>query len=177
MALLGWLTVAAVGELVHKGIKASRERAAEEERRTNTPCYFNDGISEEQFEAIARRAGKHIKRLKEISVDGPVVYGTVRTQSGISEWYFKVDFNDYGHITGTYWLSSDNMDSNIPEHVADNISSMIQSFPEGFQEIYEKTEQRESVIYSSEEKSFCPYCGQRITVGGAQYCSYCGKKI
>ena len=61
-----------------------------------------------------------------------MVYGTVRTQSGLSEWDFKVDFNDYGHITGKYWLSSDNDDSNIPGHVADNMSTMIASFPKDF---------------------------------------------
>ena len=52
MAILEWLAVAAVGGIIHKGIKNSRERAAEEERRKSTPCYFNDGISQEQFQAI-----------------------------------------------------------------------------------------------------------------------------
>lgn len=181
MAILGWLAVAAVGGLITKEIKNSRERAAEEERRKSTLCYFNDGISHEQFEAIVKKAGKHIKRLKELTVDGPVVYGTVRTQSGLSDWYFKADFNDYGHITGTYWLSSDNDDSNIPKHVADNISSMIQSFPEGFQEEREKARQSDNGKDNGKNAAagnrYCPYCGRPVVTTGAKYCSYCGKKV
>ena len=132
MAFWEIVTIGAIGALIRKGIKNAEERAEEERRRKNTPCGFTDGISREQFELIAKEAGRHIKRLIKLSVDGPVVYGTVRTQSGLSEWDFKVDFNDYGHITGKYWLSSDNDDSNIPGHVADNMSTMIASFPKDF---------------------------------------------
>lgn len=109
-------------------IKGSIGSLFQERIRKNIPCNFSDGISKEQFEIIAKRAGKHIRRLTDLTVDGPVVSGTVQTNSGISEWYFKADFNDYGHITGIYWLSSDNDDSDIPKRVADNISAVIQSF-------------------------------------------------
>jgi len=171
MAIIGWLVVAAAGGLIHKGIKNARERAAEEERRKKTPCYFVDGITQEQFEAIARKAGRRIKRLTNLSVDGPVVYGTVETQSGLSEWYFKVDFNDYGHITGTYWLSTDNSDSSIPGRVADNISEMINSFPEGLREDDNKAKNTAGSL------NFCPYCGGRITQIDALYCPHCGKNL
>lgn len=49
----------------------------------------------------------------------------VQSQSGISEWEFWVDFNDYGHITGRFWWHTDNSDSNIPEKFGDIISSFI----------------------------------------------------
>lgn len=130
MAFWELVTIGAIGALIHKSRKRSRERAEEERRRKSIACHFTDGISKEEFEVIARKAGKHIKRLTDLSVDGPVVYGTVRSQSGLSEWGFKADFNDYGHITGRYWLTSDNDDSSIPDHIADNISSMIISFSE-----------------------------------------------
>lgn len=79
---------------------------------------FNDGISKVTFENSAYKAAKTIKRVTNISVDGPMVYGTVISQSGISTWDFEIDFNDYGHITGRYWINSNNNDSNIPNRVA-----------------------------------------------------------
>ncbi len=57
--------------------------------------------------------------------DGPVVYGIVESQSGLSEWSFTIDFNDYGHITGEYWITTDNDDSIIPERVAGRIREAI----------------------------------------------------
>ena len=86
---------------------------------------FEDGISEEKFTEIAKKQQDKIKRLIEVTVKGPVVHGVVESQSGISDWLFKVDFNDYGHITGSYWIYSDNNDSSIPKRVAENISDEI----------------------------------------------------
>lgn len=132
MALLEIIVFGIFGGVLIKTINVAKKSAEEERRRKNTPCYFIDGISKEQFNVIVKRASKHIKRLTELTVDGAIVYGTVRTQSGLSEWNFEIDFNDYGHITGQYWISTDNSDSTIPLHIADNITKMIHSFPEGF---------------------------------------------
>lgn len=92
-------------------------------------CSFQDGITENEFEELVLKATKHIakKRLHDVSVDGSWVYGVVRSQTGISDWYFKIDFNDFGHLTGRYWISSDNDDSGIPEACARRISEEIHS--------------------------------------------------
>lgn len=127
MGLWEIFILGSIGSLIQKGIR-------KEKIRKNTPCNFCDGISKEQFEIIARQAGKQIRRLTDLTVDGPVVSGTVQTNSGINEWYFKADFNDYGHITGRYWLSSDNDDSDIPKRVADNISAVVESFLKEYDE-------------------------------------------
>lgn len=60
-----------------------------------------------------------------LNIEGPIVYGTVRSQSGISDWSFTIDFNDFGRITGSYWLSSDNRDSEIPSTIAKRMKSDI----------------------------------------------------
>ena len=125
MGFLDWVVgVGFTGWILKKFADAEKERE-EEERRVNSPCRFLDGISQKEFASIAIRTGKRFRRVTEISVDGPIVYGTVQTQSGLSEWYFKIDFNDYGHLTGNYWISTDNSDSNIPGHVANAISAAI----------------------------------------------------
>jgi len=76
----------------------------------------------------------------------------------LSEWNFKVDFNDYGHLTGQYWLTSDNDDSNIPSHVADNISSMIREFPKGFENTFSRTNKyindEIEYIYDEEQQNY-----------------------
>ena len=63
-----------------------------------------------------------------VAVDGPIVYGMVQSQSGISDWYFMLDFNDYGHITGTFRCTSDNEDSNIPTRLGSLIQDEINNY-------------------------------------------------
>ena len=109
-------------EEVRKKIK----RESEEQKRRDMPCYFVDGISQEEFKLIVKRSGKYIKRISYISTLGAEVFGTVRSQSGISEWDFRIDFNDYGHLTGEYWIVfKENLDSNIPDQLAKYISKAI----------------------------------------------------
>lgn len=121
-SLLGLGVVGVIAFGIHKKKKAD----AEEERRRNTPCVFEPPVTEDVFSDIAISEGKRIKRLR-VAVDGPVVAGTVTSVSGISTWCFTLDFNDYGHITGRYWLNSENYDSSIPSILAKRIQERIQA--------------------------------------------------
>ena len=125
---IGLLGAVGIG-LLAKGVKESNEkeleRARREKERKNTPCSFSDGISYVEFVSIVERIAKPIKRLS-VSIDGPIVYGTVRSQSGISTWNFTLDFNDWGHITGVYRAWSGNTDSDIPNRVGDQIKKEIE---------------------------------------------------
>lgn len=118
---MGFLFNALAVGLVLKTISDNRKEKEEELIRNRKACRFDGRISEEVFREIAQKAGKGIKRIKTIVVSNAKVYGVVRSQSGISEWGFLIDFNDYGKLTGRYWLSSDNSDSEIPRIVADRI--------------------------------------------------------
>ena len=60
------------------------------QKRKATPCYFKDGISAYEFERIALRVGKKIRRVKTVSVMGAVIYCTVESQTGYSNWDFNV---------------------------------------------------------------------------------------
>lgn len=95
------------------------------DKRMATPCKFADGISYEDFSNIAYQAAKKIKRIKDVTVSGTIIYCTVASQTGISDWDFRVDFNNWGHITGTYWKRSDNLDSNIPKVYGHMVSGEI----------------------------------------------------
>jgi hypothetical protein len=86
-----------------------------------------DEVTEEEFQIIAKNVGKYMNRLIDFIVDGKIIYGIVESQSGLSDWKFKIDFNDYGHITGRYWIVSENEDSNIPYYIAYNIKSVIKT--------------------------------------------------
>lgn len=79
---------------------------------------------------MVKCGGKGLRRITSLYAEGTIVYGTVRSQSGISEWCFKIDFNDYGSLTGTYWLSTDNNDSSIPKIVANRIAQQINEYPD-----------------------------------------------
>lgn len=44
---------------------------------------------------------------------------TIKSNSGLSVWDAEIDFNDYGHISGSYWLTSENPDSTVPDYFGD----------------------------------------------------------
>lgn len=97
-------------------------------KRQDMPCFFDDGLSFEIFEEMAKRAGRKIKRVKDVSVRDGMIYCNVESQTGYSDWDFSVDFNDWGHVTGTYWTKTDNEDSSIPEHYGQMVSGWIHDF-------------------------------------------------
>lgn len=108
-------------------IRKSRKEAAEEKQRKRMTCDFSEGISQKEFEEIAQTAAKKIKRITSLIVNGPELNGVVTSKSGISNWNFTVDFNDYGHLTGRYWISSNNDDSGIPLALAKKIAEEIEN--------------------------------------------------
>lgn len=96
-----------------------------EAKRRSMPCKFKDGITYREFSAIVHWGGKQITRIKKITVQGAVVYCCVESQSGYTTWNFRLDFNDWGHLTGTYWSYTENHDSNIPEYLGTIVSEEI----------------------------------------------------
>lgn len=98
----------------------------EEVERKNTPCRFTDELTREDFREIAIRVAKPIKRLK-VTVENEFVIGEVKTTSGINTWNFKLDYNDYGKITGRYWFRYfGNTDSQIPDSYAKQLKIAIE---------------------------------------------------
>jgi hypothetical protein len=157
--------------------KEARQKARQQEQlRKNSICLFQDGISRDDFEKIANIVCRRVKRISSINVNGPIISCTVRTQSGISEWKFKVDFNDFGHITGKYWLSSENNDSKIPKVIADGICDELRSF-NGSNRNFEHASSSESSSYSESRIHFCPNCGYKIEKPTARFCSNCGERL
>lgn len=156
--------------------EARRNAELKETIRRNTICEFEDGISQDDFERIVRRTCKKIKRVSSVNINGPVIKGTVRTSSGISEWGFTIDFNDYGHITGKYWLSSENDDSSIPEIIADNICELLNNPDRIFSSSINRD--NEQVFTKDIPKIlFCPFCGSQLDKDSARFCPNCGEKL
>lgn len=83
------------------------------EKREKTPCKFDEGILYYEFEQIAKKIAKQFPRIKEVIVVGADIFCTVESRTGYSDWCFRVNFNDWGHITGTYWYYTDNHDSDM----------------------------------------------------------------
>ena len=70
----------------------------------------------DDFVQIAKLSARGFKRLRLVSVDDVVIRCNVESQTGYSDWYFTVDFNNWGHVTGILWtLSQINEDSLIPK--------------------------------------------------------------
>ena len=97
----------------------------EEVKRKNTPCIFTSTLTKQDFAEIAISVAKPIKRLT-VSVHDEFIEGTVRTASGINTWTFKLDFNDYGKVTGNYLIRyCENSDSQIPNSYAEQLKKAI----------------------------------------------------
>lgn len=122
---MGFLTTALLVGLVGAGVVMLVKDSIKELDRKGTPCNFDNEISKDEFNEIVEKELKAIKRINDFSINDTVIRARVCSQSGISEWRFTVDFNDYGKITGNYWLNSKNNDSQIPESVAENIKKSI----------------------------------------------------
>lgn len=98
------------------------------QNKSEAPCLFEDGISQSEFVKIVESEARYIthKRLRNVTVSWSTVYGTVRSQSGLSDWSFSLDFNDFGHLTGRFWSHSDNTDSILPNSLGNRIAYEIQ---------------------------------------------------
>lgn len=132
--------------------KAEWDRASE--------C-FRDDVTQEGFEEIVEAAGRSVKRLESLSVNGHKVYGTVASLSGISSWKFVINFDYKGHLTSDYTVASSNDGSGIAERVADRS-------PRGLG----LGRRRDRIVRAA----FCPYCSVKAS-GEAAFCSSCGAKL
>ena len=118
-----------VGGIAVAGVvaRALVKEAQETNRRRTTPLSFDDGVTRSDFAEMVRDLAARTPRVADVAVSGMTATLSVRSNTGLSTWRAEIDFNDYGHLTGKYWLRSENQDSPIPEHYADLLSSEIQS--------------------------------------------------
>lgn len=152
MGLVDWAIICGTGLLIKSSLKKEKERREFEEKdyqriieeirrdraemdrrrsvnsiRESSFIYFNEGISKDEFTSFAKKAAKKISRIKKVEVCGAKIYCTVSSQTGLSDWNFSVDFNNWGHITGVYWNYTENYESSIPQKYGNSVSSMIQN--------------------------------------------------
>ena len=103
-----------------------KELDSQKTQNDEMSCHFDEGISQDEFAAIARKVSRRIRRLS-VLVDGAKVCGEVESQSGTSTWTFIVDFNDGGSITGKWKIEAlGNKDSSIPQRFAEQMEREIQ---------------------------------------------------
>ena len=122
---MGFITTALIVGTVGVGAALLIKESLKELDRKSTPCNFDNGISQEEFNEIIKNECQEIKRITDFTVSDNTLRAYVKSQSGISEWKFKIDFNDYGRITGKYWIYNENSDSNIPSIIAERIKENI----------------------------------------------------
>ncbi len=101
--------------------------AQETQRRKNSPLCFDEVLTQSEFIEIARNIAKRTPRVEDVVVTGMTVTLHVGSISGLSSWKAEIDFNDYGHLTGAYWLDTENSDSLIPGHFANAMRAQIKS--------------------------------------------------
>ena len=96
------------------------------EIRKKTPCLFDNKITSEEFEQVVKlEMQKYEARIDEFVVSQAGVYGVVRSNTGHSKWFFTIDFNDNGSLTGRYWILTTNSQSELPQKLAAGISNRV----------------------------------------------------
>ncbi len=122
IALLG-----AVVTNLRKDAQETRKEAEETERRRLSPLWFDPRLTQNDFNELVQDIAGRTPRVDTAWVIGMTVKLRVASISGLSAWTAEIDFNDYGRLTGTYWLDTENPDSLIPEHFADKVRAQIKS--------------------------------------------------
>ena len=95
------------------------------EIRKQTTCMFIDGVSFSEFETIAKVVAARFTRIKEVTVNNAEITCKVNSMTGYTEWFFSVDFNNWGHISDVYWTYTENTDSKLAQSYGAEVSSEI----------------------------------------------------
>ncbi|RXR23727.1 hypothetical protein EQW78_10950 [Oerskovia turbata] len=111
--------------LIGAGIRALLRDAQETKRRKSSPLQFDDGLAAQDFAHLASEVASRTPRVTKADVTGMTVGLVVRSNSGLTTWSAEIDFNDYGRLTGAYWLTSENDQSPIPTFFADALQDEI----------------------------------------------------
>ncbi len=107
-------------------MKIEAKKAQEEKRKSLSKTVFDGNISQDEFNSFVQFIASKYDRIESVDIKTSVITVTVRSISGISDWCFAVDFNDYGQLTGKYYiLYSENTDSGIPEAFANRVRRAI----------------------------------------------------
>ena len=96
-----------------------------DKKRQETPCFYMDGISYQEFENIALYVCRQYQRIVQCQIHWGSVLCTVSSASGNSRWKFVVDYNDWGHITGVSRVYSDNSKSPLPASFESQMTECI----------------------------------------------------
>ncbi|GAA2954415.1 hypothetical protein ACFO7V_02285 [Glutamicibacter bergerei] len=110
------------GAVTHQLFRGHRES----ERRRSFPPQFDDVLTEHDFNEVVQAVALRTPRVSECIVTGMTIALTVRSNSRLSIWRAEIDFNDYGRLTGAYWLNSENSDSPIPRYVAGLVQDAVE---------------------------------------------------
>jgi len=120
-----------LGQALVSGLQNSIRENKVESIRCETPVRYVDGISKYDFERLARLCAKDYPRIVRVDLYPATVVCTVRSVSGISDWRFTVDFNDWGHFSGTRWTRQENTESSIPHSYASRLGKALESIRSG----------------------------------------------
>jgi hypothetical protein len=125
VALLDKALIGGVVALIGGGIVQTYRSVRETSRRRSTPMTFDDRLTEQDFVAISTQIAKRTPRVSRITCTGADILVEVRSNSGLTSWTAEFDFNDYGRLTGRYWLKTTNTQSPIPEFFAHALQEEI----------------------------------------------------
>ena len=121
---LGNKLIIASGITLLSNVVTTKEKR-ENERRRQSPLSFDPRLTQHDFHSIVRDLAARTTRVKGATINGLVVSLDVSPISRLGSWTAEIDFNDYGHLTGRYWLVTATPDSAIPKNFAGMVGQEI----------------------------------------------------
>lgn len=116
-----------VAALFTAGIVTAYRANKETVRRRSSPIEWDPRFPKEDFEAVCSEVGRKLPRVYATSVDGLRVTLFVKSNTGLTTWKAAVDMNDYGRLSGKYWIESENKQSPIPAAFADAVEAEVRT--------------------------------------------------
>jgi hypothetical protein len=107
------------------GIGAAVKSAKETAKRRATPVEWDPRFTREAFQDVVYQTAQKLPRVYASHADGLIVTIHVKSNTGLTSWKAEIDFCDYGRLTGTYWIISENNQSPIPQALADAVVAEV----------------------------------------------------
>lgn len=126
------------------------------------PCVFPYYFPKEAFDKICYKVAKTFPPIINVKIYDACVICTVRSRSGITDWEFEYDFNDFGKFSKSYNHFSENKDSIIPNEFFKRLTSEIDTYIEQETKEWYETDcpncKGKMVLKDTSDVYVCPEC-------------------
>ena len=165
----------------HKYEKDLKKQQRQQQREQEKAEDFFSEISQEKFGAIVHMTQKKFKEINDLTVEGTKVIGSAYAPGNTCAWYFYIDFDDDGYLTGRYRLQSEKPDHPLPAQLAKQIQQYIKTISDDPDNALNEEISAQEVLTMEETPHgsgvYCPFCSRELTDIEEAFCQGCRRRL